>query len=195
MGRKSGLDKAADEVTQRQEQVARWTAEAETARAELADLEARAGGEVLDDETAAERLTASLSALRSRVDVAERAASAAASRLNDARRSVLQVRAEFLREEARALRAAADQRQAKTDRLLAELSEWEGGARYIPWEPTERDVLARGPQEFTVPKTQAMRNRAAALDRQAGELERQAAQDTASVERNAARVLATVTTG
>lgn len=189
MARKSGFDKAAGEVTKLQEQLARWTAEREAARAELADLEGRAGGEVLDDESAAERLTASLSGLRSRVDVADRAAAAAAERLNEAFRGVLRVRAEYLRSEAEALRVEAEQRQAKTDRLLAELSEWEGGARYVPWEPARGDASSHGTITYTIPRTQAMRHRAAALDKQAAELERQAAQDPAQVEQHAARVM------
>jgi hypothetical protein len=189
IGGKSPVAKAAAGVDQAAEVLARWQGEPAAKTAELDDLEARAGAEALDDENAAGRLSAQISQLRAGVDVAGRAVQTAGERLVQARRDVVLARAGELRAEASRLRDEADQRQAKTDKLLAELSAWEGGAKYVPWEPDRDAVISRGPVEYKIPLTQAMRNRAAALDKEAARLEQQAGAGADAVEHTAARVM------
>lgn len=58
-------------VEEAREVLARWEAEKAAAEVELESLMARAGGEVLDDPKAAERLPRVLAELRDRVDLAQ----------------------------------------------------------------------------------------------------------------------------
>jgi hypothetical protein len=190
---KSQLGKAAGQVTKCGQAVARWEADAAAKRAELADLEARMGDEVLDDETAAERLAEQAARLRAAIDVADRTAAAAGRNLIEARRAVLKARAAELRAEAARIREEATQRQAKTDQLLAELSEWEGGCRYVPWEPPPGQGIAE-PMSYKIPKTRAMLSRADVLDQRAADLEGKAEGNPQTIEHNAARVLAAANT-
>lgn len=169
----SKVGKAVDAVGAAVALLARWEADAAAKAAELADLEGRAGLEALDGtESAADDLARQMSYLRSALDVAGRAIVAAGERLADARREVLRVRAGELQAEAAKLQAEAASRQRKTDRLLAELQEWEGGARYVSWEPGPRNP--GDSVSYKIPLTQALRNRAAGLEQQAEALAAQA---------------------
>lgn len=190
---KSRLYKARAQAAKWEETGARWAADEAAKRAELESLEQRAGAEVLDgDEGTAARLSAQLAALRAGIDVAARAARTARERLDQARRAVLTARAAELRGEARRLRRDADKRQARTNELLAELAEHEGGAQFVPWEPSRAEVMSAGAAgvRYTVPRTQAMRTRAGQLDQQAAGLEAEAAAEQAPTADRVAAVLA-----
>jgi hypothetical protein len=188
---KTPLEKALAEVAKCEETVGRWQADAAAKRAELSSLEDRAGDEVLADESAAVRLAEQATRLRSEIDMADRAAAAAARRVVDARRGVLRARAGELRTEAEGLRAEADRRQTKTDRLLADLAEHEG-CQYVPYEPVDADVAGAGSHgvPFKLPITHTLRSKADVLDQKAADLDAKANGSPETVEHHAARVKA-----
>jgi hypothetical protein len=113
----------------------RWTSgvsnkqrEAEVLAAELAEAQARAGDDLLDDEDedAITRIAEALRIKQVEQGVAAQAAERASERLCGIRREVLQARGAVLLLRAEALRDAAAARQARTDQLLAELADFEG---------------------------------------------------------------------
>ncbi len=162
LNRSTPVERALADLDKARETVARWQTEQSTKAAELADLEARIGDEVLADETAVQRLTGDVTRLRAEIDVAARTADAASSRVVDAGRAVLRAYAAELKGEADELRAQAERRQAKTDKLLAELSEWEGGARYVPYVPSPAEVEGAGMAgiRYRTPKTHRLKSEA-----------------------------------
>lgn len=180
IGLKTPLDRARGKVAELEATVARWETEATTRGAELADLRGRAGDEVLADESAAGRIAAQVAELTSRQEIAGSAAAAAVRKLEAARREVLRAEAADLRERAGKLTAAADRRQKKVDAMLAELSAFEGGARYVAWQPSEMD-WERAKQGATItwkaPTTTLIRRWAAKLEKQAATREKQAADE------------------
>ena len=101
--------------------VAQWEAEGAVKRAELADLESRIGDEVLADESAADRLTEAATRLRSRIELADRTASAAGRHLQGARAALAVAQAVEKRERAGRLRARAEEHEAKVDALAEQL--------------------------------------------------------------------------
>lgn len=167
--------KAAAALADAEQVLARWVAEVEAKGAELADLQGRAGVEALDDPTAAGRLAEAMHRLGTEQDVARRAVLAAGERVVAARRVVLRARAADLRSRASRLAEVAATRQAKTDRLLAELKEHEG-PDYVPWEPGSGAALVSGPQSYKVPLTGVIVGQAKRLEHQAAELDRLAAE-------------------
>lgn len=167
---KSGVDKARGEVVKVEGTVARWQADATAKRAELVDLEARAGDEVLADETAAVRLTEQMTALRSGIDIADRAAEAAGRKLADVRRALLRARAVEMRDQAASLLQNAEKRQKRTDALLAELADFEG----VPFAPAPIRSTMGNPDIMPFTRTQGMREHAAQLNHQALQLDEQA---------------------
>lgn len=106
--------------------VARWAAEKATAEAELSDLQQRAGDEVLDDESAAQRLPRQMQALRDRIDIATRALAVAENRLHEASVAVLLAEAAQWDAEAAHRQAVLDDHDARRDGLLAKLQEFTG---------------------------------------------------------------------
>jgi hypothetical protein len=164
----STLAHALADVPRGEDLLGQWEAELAAKSAELDDLERRAGAEALADEGAAARLTSELAGLRAGRDIAAAAVTEARGRLVESRRNVLRVRAAELRDEAQELRAEAERHQARTDDLLAELQEWEGGATYVPYEQWMLDhrTLPAG-REFRIPKTRRLMNQAEQVDRQA----------------------------
>lgn len=157
----------------------RWCAELDARRAELDGLRARAGELLLDDPDAAGRLAEQETRLAVAVRQAEQAVDAAAGRVPPLRRQVVAARAGLVAARAAALAAAAERRQARTDELLAALAEWEGGARYVPWEPSTVDVqhgrdvlpgLAGSGVRYKIPLTEVVRRQAAKLKAEAARL-------------------------
>lgn len=182
---KSAAEKAAAKAVDLEATLAQWEADGTTAAVELEDLRGRVGDEVLDDAGAAGRLTTQMTALQSRISVAQAAAQAATRRLDTARRELLRERAAELRERAKKLTGIADERVKKTRRLLAELTAWEG-PDYAPWRAPAMnpgDVVTTN-----VPFTQVLRGEAAGLVERASHLERVAESGTA--EQVAGRVAA-----
>lgn len=167
--RGNAVDRAEADVAGLEAAVAHWVTDGSTAEVELEDLRGRVGDEVLDDATAAGRLTAKISELSARVDVAGAAADAATRRLEGARRVLLRARAAELGVRAAKLRDIAETRQEATDRLLVELQAWEG-PRYAPLEPPRMspgDIAT-----VNVPFTVVLRDEAAELARRGDHLAR-----------------------
>jgi predicted ribosome quality control (RQC) complex YloA/Tae2 family protein len=188
--RSTPVEKAFADHSNALDTVARWQAEQGTKSAELADLEARIGSEVLDDETAAERLAEQAAKLRAQIDVAARTAAAAQARVIEAGRAVLRAYSAEQQEQADRLRAQAEQRQTKTDKLLAELSEWEGGCKYVPWEPNREAVQFGASVSYKIPLTEALRRQAKGLADKAAEYEQHAGGTSEHVAAQVARLAA-----
>lgn len=99
----------------------------------------------------------------------------------EAIRAVWQAEADELRQQAADLRAEAERREARTRQLLDELREHEG-CDYVP----AYHVLeyARGyadPVPITIPRSESLRNQAAALERRADEVARRLVQDAGMI--------------
>lgn len=138
------LDEAAAAMTQALDVLAKWEAEAEaksreaeSLAAELAEQEARAGKEILDD-AEWDNVTATLTSmaerlalLRAQQGLAVKTAAAAKDRVDPARRDLLRAGALSCKARAEELRKVVAARQAKTDQMLAALAEWEK----TPFEP------------------------------------------------------------
>ncbi|HEY1325132.1 MAG TPA: hypothetical protein VGF32_33070 [Streptosporangiaceae bacterium] len=186
----NALPRALAEVVKHNDAIGKWEADAAAKTAELQDLEARAGAEVLDDESAADRLAGDMLGLRTGIDLAERAAEAARTRLDAARRDVLRARASEVRGEAGRLRKDAAERQQRTDKLCAELADFEG-VKFGPalvYDASGIDTTGHAP----LTKTQQMVHRAGQLEAQAAKLEQQAEQGSAAEVATASRKAATV---
>lgn len=116
-----------------------------------------------------------------RVAVADAALEEVRRRRVVAIRAIWQAEAAALRVRAAACRAEADERQPKTDALLAELTAWEG-IRYVPdpGSPGESFIGVDGPQGgamqvrwIATPKTVLLRQEAAGYEAQAQQREAQ----------------------
>jgi hypothetical protein len=182
------VDKARADLVEHEAVLARWEAEQAATAAERADLEKRAGDEVLADPAAAARIADDLARLAGRADVAARAVLAARARVAACRPPLLVAQAEALRAEAATLRAQAAARAKRTVNLLAELDSHEG----VPYGPAPLpsvDGVARMPM-YPRTRTQGLQARADVLDAQAAELEQVAA--GGGEQQQAARVAALV---
>lgn len=167
---------AEKELSRCEQSHARWQAEGAAKRAELADLEARLGDDVLADESAAVRLTRQVADLRAAVDTAERTAASAAQRLAAARVNVDRARAVDLREQAAELRAQASKRAEVTTKLLAQLRVHEG-TDFVAFEP-KRDAMAlaaAGSITWALPRTTVILTQADALEADAAVLDKKVA--------------------
>jgi len=167
----SATEMAAAAVDDARATVGRWEADEAAKLAELADLERRAGDEVLADESAAVRLAGELAALRAGADIARRAGVAAGRRLVVAERALTVAQAADLREQADTLRRGAAKRQAVTDGLLEQLREQEGCA-YAPFTSPDAELRARmgEPVEYGRPLTGQMVGQAEVLEARAAAL-------------------------
>lgn len=163
--------------------LSRWKDQLATAASQLEAVEADMGGSALDA-VAAEDVAAALAQARAARDVAAAAVREATGRLQDARRNVLLARVGELRGQAQSLHRQADERQVRTDELLAELSQWEVGAEYVVREPWMDEIRGLSPSAWRRPRTLVMRFQAAELDEQAARLEEKAR--TANAEQLAA---------
>lgn len=144
---------------------------------ELAQAQEAAGDEALAavmGEKRSERSLSRLGKLRDEMAALESAIEAARRQRLAAIPAIWRDEARDLRAQAATLQAEADQRQSRTDELLAALKEWEG-CDYVPFVPDRSATvqLVGGPVTFvTIPTTMAMRNRIAQLERRADGLER-----------------------
>jgi hypothetical protein len=102
--------------------------------------------------------------LQARERDTRRAVGASRDQRRDAIRAVYRAEAAERRARAAVLRTEADERQAKVDRLLDELQEWQG-VRYAP--PEGHPGGPGSPRLMRVPKTEALRVEADALDAEA----------------------------
>lgn len=138
------VEESAELLAQAEAVLERWQGEAgklmrsaEVLAAELAEAEARAADDVLDDEDDPEALARVAEALgrrRTEQGLAVQAAERAAERLCGVCREVLRARGAAVRTRAEELRKVAAARQARADQLLAELAEFEG----VPFGPVAR---------------------------------------------------------
>lgn len=112
------------------EKLAQLEAEHAATSAELDSLQARAGEEVLDDPTAAPRLTRALGELRDRLEITSRAIEAQRPRVLTAERAYLATEAQRLREPVREIEERLAKHQRRTDELLALLADHEG--QFVP---------------------------------------------------------------
>ncbi|MFC0623223.1 hypothetical protein [Kribbella deserti] len=147
-GEQSTREVATSEVAEYQAVVARWEAEKTAAEAELSDLQARAGEEVLADESAASRLSRSMQELRDRIDIAARAVAAAEPKLAAATRAVILAEAAEWDEEKARRQALLDAHNAKRQELLDALQDFTG----LAWDikRNERALGDVGPRVIEV---------------------------------------------
>lgn len=125
------------------EQAAAWDAEQAAALAELEQAEAAAGPAMLDDPAAVEALAARVASLRTRADLAGRAAAEARRRAQAARVADLRAQADKLEPEAVKARKALDRHQAEADQLRRALEDFTGA----PWQVVpERAMHETGPR-------------------------------------------------
>jgi len=169
---RSATDKADAELAQVRASVAHWEAEADARRGQLSVLERSVGEQVLADVAAGGRLAEDMARLRAAVDIADRAAAAARSKVASAERAVLLARAGTLRTRVTKMRQDAARHWQRTDELLGQLLEHEG-AEFVPATLHPDDVSARVRQGEVVVHPPVPRG--FLLAEQADELERQAA--------------------
>lgn len=171
----AALSRAQSEVERLELEVARWEADAQTKREELAELEASVGDVVLADETgtAARELAMTAMELRFTIDGAKAAARSAERKLRAARWALIDAQAAELREQAATVRAEAEQRQVTVNELKAALEEFEGG----DWRPWQPEPGAFGTFPLSPLRTPPMFAEAERLDSQALQLAERVAQE------------------
>lgn len=125
--------------------VERWQAELAEARGALADLDTRAGAELLDDESAARRIPKLKAELWDRIDVAERALAEAEPRLERARRDVLRQEAATYEPLIVEQQKQLAEHDARTQALLEALQS-HSGALYRPVTFDDPDLRNRAEQ-------------------------------------------------
>ena len=138
-------------VEQAREVLARWEAELAAATAELESVRDRAGGEVLDDPKAAERLPRVIGDLTAQVDIAERAIRAQGPRVVAAERAYLLSEAEKLRPTVKRAENALQRHREKTAELLRLLEEHEG-----PFVPKPLLDFERGAKVYERPRSELL---------------------------------------
>lgn len=149
-------------VHQAREVLARWEAELAAVTAELQSVRDRAGGEVLDDPDAAERLPRVIGDLTARVDIAERAIRAQRPRVVDAERAYLLSEADKLRPAVKRAEGALQRHHERTTELLRQLEEHEG--RFVPesalieerWSHRSTGRYVGGDDSYDLPKSAAL---------------------------------------
>ncbi|MGD0123475.1 MAG: hypothetical protein ABSC46_13055 [Candidatus Limnocylindrales bacterium] len=161
-----------------------WSIRRRRLAAELAELERTSGEQVLtaaleaDGEPMARNLAGQVSAMRAELETTDRTIEAARRRREQAIPAVFAAEAKQLRGQAAALVADADAREPKTRELLAAIEEWEG-CSYAPAPPNRSGQHVGGPAIggspevvwVPTPKTLALRQQAAMLERQAQQAE------------------------
>jgi hypothetical protein len=160
-----------------------WSTRRRRLAAELAELERTSGEQVLaaaleaDGEPLSRSLGATIAGKRAELETIDRTITAARRRREQAIPAVFAAEAEQLRGQAAALVAEADTREPKTAELLAAIEEWEG-CSYAPAQPNRAGQLVGGQAGgapgivfVPTPKTLALRQQAAMLERQAQQAE------------------------
>ncbi|MEU3168956.1 hypothetical protein [Streptosporangium sp. NPDC006930] len=153
------VEQALSQIDRSEKNAARCEQDVVTREGELETFEQQAAVRLVDEPGEAETLTEEIVRLRTGLELARRTAVTAAEQLLDARRDVLRARAGEHRAEMVRLRADADQREARTRELLAELAEHEG-CEFTPgcppgstWPHRTRTMLTR--LRATTAETQA----------------------------------------
>jgi hypothetical protein len=171
--------KAESEVARAEQAVARWQGEAESKRAELAELRASAGATVFADDTGTASRTLAYSALdlQFQIDGAEAATVVAEQQLHEARQELVMAQAAEKRDQAARLSAEAEVLQGKVDDLLRQLTALDG-ATYVP-EPelglAEREAVMIQHGRYVlpvVPRADVLREEAGALLAEVAAMER-----------------------
>jgi hypothetical protein len=158
----SAREVTAAEVDAAQGLVAKWEAEEAAAASELEDLQGRAGDELLDDDTAAERLPGQMAGLRDRVVIARAAAGKARQRLEGARRAALEAEAVEWDAAADEAQRRLDEHRARVEGLLRQLDELDNAAYGL--QPRVRDAIyISGPTPIRVSVTERLAAEVAGL--------------------------------
>lgn len=100
-----------------------WDAKAAAMRAEADQLDASANAAILEDETAAERITAQVLTLQRKANAFDQAARQARAKAHTAAREILAVEADELDKEAAKHRKSADKLEAEVTALREKLEE------------------------------------------------------------------------
>lgn len=145
--------------------LARWEAEQAALEAELESLQSRAGGEVLDDPKAAERLPRVLADLRDRLDLAGRAIEAQRPRVAAAESAYLLAEADRLRAPVKRAENALARHHERTAELLRLLEEHEGV--FVPKAllDFEQQRNTAGVKELVLTRSEVLENDLTALRR------------------------------
>lgn len=180
-----------------QEELHRWERQRDQRAIDVADAERSLGQAVVkgtpadqpinkaSTEDALNAAGQNLATLRAEHEAATAAVEATRKRVDRAQRDVWLAQATEVREQAAAFTAEADERAKVTDALLVQLQQHEG-VEYAPKEvDTRQQVIAFGSATVSIPRTQRLRNEAAALIRQAEALEYQAASTPQAIEERA----------
>lgn len=160
---------SAGRVGEAEATLASWVAEESAACAELEDLQGRVGAEVLDDAGAAARLTAQLTALRTRVEVARSAVVEASRRLDVALERRRRAEAAELRADADRLDAEATELDRQVEKHLAAAQEVQGVRFGVAEVFDATSGSARGMKPFT--RSQQLRMQAEGKRRKAEALD------------------------
>lgn len=146
------------------------TAELETAEAAAGEATLQAALGTKGDGKAVSRVAA----IRAEIDATEHAIVAARTRRAAAIPSVFRAEAAVVREQAAPLQAEIDERQARTDELLAALYEHEGVV-FVPDRPDSELVRTQvrngATVTFAVPKTDGLRAEVATIEHQAQQID------------------------
>lgn len=177
----NAVEKAKEQVTKLMEAERRLSERLAVKQAELAAAGGDLGESTLKAELAGAAVDLGLlrcvSDLRAEVDATQQAIDAARRERLSAIPLVWRAEASELVEKAEKLEGEANSRQEKTDKLLAQLEEWEG-VRYVPSRPGDHSPLLGNQQggaptviTVAVPKTDYLRLEATQLRERAAALE------------------------
>lgn len=168
------LNRARKALDAARQTASQWHATAATREAEASDLERRIGTDVLEAGEDAERLEGELATklaeLKAKAATARQTAEAADHKIPEARGALLRAAAEVMTERAKEARREHKEHKAKVDGLLGQLSDLEGGATYVPWEPPRPELGATATYTVTHPRSQVLDRQAAKLEERAKEV-------------------------
>jgi hypothetical protein len=119
-------ESAQNAVTKAEGVVAEWERKAADARAEAGRLDAESGAAILEDESAAERITLNIQTWERKARAYDQAAGEARSKLLAAQKGALEAEAHEEEKESAADRKKADAHEAKVLILVAELEKLDG---------------------------------------------------------------------
>ncbi|MFW0773546.1 hypothetical protein ACLRGI_10295 [Paenarthrobacter nitroguajacolicus] len=108
-------------VTKAEQTVAEWERKASDARADAARLDGESGAAILEDESAAERITLNVQTLERKARAYDQAAAEARRKLLAVQKEALEAEAREEHKEAAALRKKAEAHNAKVSALVGEL--------------------------------------------------------------------------
>lgn len=117
------VEQAQAAVTKAETVVSEWEAKAAAARAEAARLEQESGAAILEDESAAERITLSIQAQERKARAYDQAAGEAGKKLAAAQREALEIEAREEDKKSESFRKQAESHAAKVTALQKQLEE------------------------------------------------------------------------